>query len=421
MREPSKDSGPLSFQQAEMAGRMTAHPECAPWYDEVRVFELTGPLDVPALEAAVLDLAARHGVLRTTIRADRSSFVQDRDDHLPTEFEQATVTADGTRLAAELGRARLGAEEALSGDPLFRPSLHRAGDERHLLVLRIHHLLFDGMSFAVLWRDLGELYSARRERRPPELPELGPEYIDFARKQHASWPQARGEAVWFWDSVTAGATGEVEWPRPRVDGGDPYRHDVTRFALSPAAAGAVAAGARRNRVSPFLVLLSATAGAVAAVSRCRDPLLGTDVANRRAPGSHDLVGHFLSSRLTRFVEPQNRGVDELVAEAREPWFEAEAHEEPYIGEVLKELGVGGFTPVQLELPTEGTAPRLEGVRVLPIEVPPWPHYWRDAWIIWSLADGTCECLLTTRRSRVAEWVPKELAREIAARLEDGGS
>jgi hypothetical protein len=382
---------------------------------------LIGPVDVQALKHALECLTARHGVLRTTICRRDGEYVQDRYAHPVAEVARSAAHGGVAQLTTELARCRLTVDETLAGEPLFRPAIHKEGHERHLLVFRIHHLLYDGMSFSILWRDLSELYAACRYRRAPELPELRLEYIDFARQQRGSWPDAKQRAVPFWRSLVAGATGEVDWPPPSEVSGHPYEHEVTRFELSPVSARAATAIARQHRVSPFFVLLSATAGAIAAATGCEDPLIGTDVANRGSRSKHDLVGHLVSSRLTRFVEPQHRPVAELVADARETWFAAEEFDDVYIGEVLGELGIPEYTPVvQLEALDPHAGPRLDEVRVLPVDVPGWPYYWRDALIIWSLEGRTFGCQMAFRRSRVAGWVPDAVAAAIEARLQDGG-
>jgi hypothetical protein len=310
-------------------------------------------------------------------------------------------------------------EQALAGARLFQPEIHEEEDERHRIVFHVHHLLYDGESFPLLWRDLSELYAASREARAPQLPELGLEYVDFAGQQRGSWIEDRRRALPFWRSLAAGATGAVEWPAPAVVAGHPYEQEVTQFELSPASARAATAIARRHRVSPFFVLLAATAGAIAAVTGCEDPLIGTDVANRGSRHKQE-VGHFLSSRLTRFVEPRERPVADLVGDAREAWFAAEDFDDVYIGEVLPELGISGYIPVLLDPVEPHRGPCFDEVEVVPIDLPPWPYYWRDAWISWLVDGRTFGCQMAIRRSRVAGWVPDAVAAAIEARLGGGG-
>src|SRR5207245_1866161 len=54
--------------------------------------------------------------------------------------------------------------------------------------LNTHHIASDGWSMALFVRELGELYSAFVEGKPPPLPELPLQYADFALWQR-EWMQ----------------------------------------------------------------------------------------------------------------------------------------------------------------------------------------------------------------------------------------
>ena len=53
----------------------------------------------------------------------------------------------------------------LSAGPLFRAALLRLGAEDHVLLLSMHHIVSDGWSMGVLFRELSALYAAYREGR----------------------------------------------------------------------------------------------------------------------------------------------------------------------------------------------------------------------------------------------------------------
>ena len=68
----------------------------------------------------------------------------------------------------------------LNKGPLFRVKLWRLHDTEHLLLMALHHIIFDEWSSGVLIRELGELYTALVEGRAAALPELPIQYADFA-------------------------------------------------------------------------------------------------------------------------------------------------------------------------------------------------------------------------------------------------
>src|SRR6185295_8724382 len=83
---------------------------------------------------------------------------------------------------------RLTDEEAqkpfdLARGPLLRATLLVLGGEEHVLLLTVHHIVFDGWSLGVLVRELSALYTALTSHQPSPLPELVIQYADFAAWQ----------------------------------------------------------------------------------------------------------------------------------------------------------------------------------------------------------------------------------------------
>ncbi|MDD9768244.1 condensation domain-containing protein, partial [Bacillus subtilis] len=62
----------------------------------------------------------------------------------------------------------------LSQAPLFRAQIVKVSDERHLLLVDMHHIISDGVSVNILIREFAELYNNRK------LPALRIQYKDYA-------------------------------------------------------------------------------------------------------------------------------------------------------------------------------------------------------------------------------------------------
>jgi hypothetical protein len=105
----------------------------------------------------------------------------------------------------------------LTTGPLLRARLLRLGDEEHVLVLTMHHIVSDGWSVAVFRRELAELYTAFSQVKPSPLPELPVQYADFAVWER-EWLQGRALApqLAYWRERLEGIS-NVELPtdRPR--------------------------------------------------------------------------------------------------------------------------------------------------------------------------------------------------------------
>src|SRR5215212_6803857 len=130
---------------------------------------LRGPLDVPALEASLHEVCARHEALRTTFGTRNGEPVQVVGPPRPVSLARVDLRglppeareADVSRLIARESRRPFD----LSRDLMLRATLVRLDDEENALLLVTHHIAADGQSVSVLFDDLSALYNALRAGR----------------------------------------------------------------------------------------------------------------------------------------------------------------------------------------------------------------------------------------------------------------
>ncbi|CAL9560713.1 D-alanine--D-alanyl carrier protein ligase [Streptomyces sp. enrichment culture] len=276
---------PLSPAQRRIWFLEQLHPGTS-MYHEPKAVRLDGPLDVAALRRALQWVADRHPALRTVFPDDGGvpyQEVRDRirlecpvDDHTGATEEEAVRAA----LATE-GRRVL----ALREGPLVTARLLRLSDERHLLFLLAHHIVFDSSSTAVLVRDLAARYRSltRGAPEPPPLPEVA-----------QARPADPAASLGFWRRTLAGAPDlalPTDRPRPpvRSGAGASLTHE-----LDAGLAGALRAFTAGHRATPFMALTGAVAAVLGRMSGQDDLVLGTAVA-ARPPGAEHHVGLFLDT------------------------------------------------------------------------------------------------------------------------------
>src|SRR5213592_2152195 len=97
---------------------------------------------------------------------------------------------------------RLVAEEAqrpfeLTLLPLLRARLLRITGAEHLFVLNVHHIIFDGWSLTVFFRELASIYERLRAGKPADLPELPIQYADFAVWQQGRLKLLERDLAWW--------------------------------------------------------------------------------------------------------------------------------------------------------------------------------------------------------------------------------
>ncbi|MFI2779349.1 amino acid adenylation domain-containing protein [Streptomyces sp. ALB3] len=160
-----EDVLPLTPLQAGMLFHALYDSRAVDVYTAQFVFDLEGPVSVPALHAAVGGLLRRHANLRVGfLHEDLDEPVQAVAAEVPVPLEELDLSgAAGTGTAQERLSAFLAADRTrrfdLATPPLMRFTLVRTAPQRHRLVMTSHHILLDGWSMPLLVRELFELYA----------------------------------------------------------------------------------------------------------------------------------------------------------------------------------------------------------------------------------------------------------------------
>jgi amino acid adenylation domain-containing protein len=191
-------------------------------YNVPLAIRLRGQLDLAVLLKSINHLIHRHEVLRTTFQAENGVPLQMVAPELTIKL--AVVNLENLPEAARGTEAERFMLEAasrpfdLSRGPLVQAELFGLGGENHILLLTIHHIVFDGWSVNVLLRDLAACYTAFCNGRIPELPDLPVQYKDFAAWQRKCLTAEIAEQhLDYWRKELAGVPTILKLPtdRPR--------------------------------------------------------------------------------------------------------------------------------------------------------------------------------------------------------------
>ncbi|RSM44580.1 peptide synthetase [Amycolatopsis balhimycina DSM 5908] len=286
---------PLSFGQEQLWYLDRLNPGSA-LYNIPHDLRLSGPLDEAALAGAVDDLVARHEILRTRIPSeDGVPFVRlvESAPRLVVRDLSTLPELDRHEAAQELTALEAVRPFDLATGPLMRVTLLRLAEDDHVLVWTYHHIVFDGWSPTVFFRDFSELYRARLAGREPELPELPFQYADFA-----AWQRERltGETLErgleFWRTELAGppvAELPLDRPRPAVQ---TFDGDLVEFTVDATAAEAARRFSREHGVTTFVTMLALVDALLHRWAGLTDVVVGVGTSGRTHPATHDLIGYF---------------------------------------------------------------------------------------------------------------------------------
>ncbi|WP_345530617.1 amino acid adenylation domain-containing protein, partial [Actinoplanes utahensis] len=148
-------------------------------YNVTMAMGIDGALDVPALRAALGDVAARHESLRTVFAEDEHGPHQVVLDAATAKPELVVARSTAATVDDDVAEAARYAFDLATETPI-RAWLFEVNPSRHVLLLMMHHIAGDGWSNPIVARDLSAAYAARSQGRAPELEPLPVQYPDYA-------------------------------------------------------------------------------------------------------------------------------------------------------------------------------------------------------------------------------------------------
>ncbi|MFD6431823.1 thioester reductase domain-containing protein [Streptomyces venezuelae] len=335
------DTADLSFAQERLWFLAQLHPESA-YHHMVEAIRLRGPLDVDALRHALEQVVRRHEALRTVFHVQAGEPRQVVVAGQPLAFD-VDDRVRGDDEAVDLLRQDSDRPFDLTKGPLIRFRLMPLGGDEHVLMVTMHHLVGDGMSMGILFRELFAFYAARVEGKDvAPLPELPVGYPDFAQWQRdllrgpelerrlAHWSRALREPLPTLDRLT---------DRPRR-GRTSLRAVSRAFTLDEPVATRLRALAREHQATLFMALLAGFNTLVHLRSGDEDIVTGSVVHGRDQPEVENLIGFFANTLALRFDLPAGLTFAQVLQRVRETCLEAYAHRDTPIEVVAAELRPG---------------------------------------------------------------------------------
>ncbi|MDR5726235.1 MAG: amino acid adenylation domain-containing protein, partial [Terriglobia bacterium] len=304
---------------------------------------LKGPFNLAMSERSLNEIVRRHESLRTTFGAVEGQ---------PTQVIAPTLTIKlplvDLRKLPESEREsevrRLATAEAqrpfdLSQGPLIRGTVLRLGDEEHVGLLTMHHIVSDGWSTGILVREMATLYAAFCAGGSSALPALPIQYADFAHWQR-QWLQGEvlESQMAYWKVRLAGAPALIDLPtdlpRPAVQ---TFRGAHQSLVLPVRLEDGLKALGRQESVTLFMTMLSAFLVLLYRYANQDDLVVGTPIANRNRLETEGLIGCFVNTLVLRTNLSGNPSFRELLRRVREVCLGAYGHQDLPFDRLVEEL------------------------------------------------------------------------------------
>ncbi|GLS24565.1 non-ribosomal peptide synthetase [Marinibactrum halimedae] len=358
------------------------------------------PLNVSQLEHAFHLIIDRHENLRTIFPSHKGKARQRILDKFVFILEQEDLSfldSEQERHEEAQRRCEIEAKKPfdLACGPLLRAKIFKLSDQRHILMLNMHHIISDGWSMGVLVKEFAMIMAALNQGQEPLLPPLDIQYLDYSLWQrkwlggesrnqhdksdlstkHSTETSLLQKQLNYWQQKLAGAPENLNLPtdftRPSTQSFEGGRH---YFQLDAQITKRLKQLAEKQDCTLYMVLLAVFNVLLYRYSHQEDICIGSPVANRHYDGTERLIGLFINTLVLRHRVKGEATFTSLLSDVKTTSLEAfENQDTPFekIVDVVQPNRNAAISPlfqvmfILQNTPTEVLAP---GMSAYPLDV-----------------------------------------------------
>lgn len=330
--------------------------------------QLSGPLDISALQHSFSALIERHESLRTAFTEQQGKPLQVISESLNFQCTVVDLTdlAQDQQATESLRILKTEANKAfdLKQTPLLRVALIKLASQEHILLITLHHIISDGGSITVFLQELTTFYSAFSQGKKADLPELLIQYADYAVWQR-EWLQGEvlDKQLNYWKTQLADAAVldlPTDHARPKQLSFQGAREPIS---LPKELSQNLNLLSQSHGTTLFMTLLAALQVLLHRYSGQDDIVIGSPIAGRNRQEVEGLIGLFVNSLALRADLSGVPSFNELLRRVRKVCLEAYTHQdlpfEMLIAELQTERDMSRHPLFQVMLVLQPTENRIQ--------------------------------------------------------------
>ncbi len=340
----TRRSAPLSFGQELFFLLDHASPGLIA-YNVPRAFRVRGPLDVHALHRALNAFVARHEVLRSVYATEGDHPVQIVVDDATVPFDEIDLSAlpAAEREAALMRGLRERAQRpfTLASDVLLRAAVFTLSADEHVLFLLTHHIVSDGWTKSITFREVSELYAVEAAGRAATLPALAEQFGAYAARERARLDGTALEAsLAYWRQKLHAPLPTLSFVPDQPPGIDAFAGVAVETTLPPSLVERMRQLGQTRGATLYMVLLAAYQSLLHRYCGQTDVIVGSPTAGRDDERTHELVGYIAGALVLRTSFEGDPDFGEMLDRVSDTCLDAYEHQDVPFEKLVLELQKG---------------------------------------------------------------------------------
>ena len=333
---------PISYTQ-ERLWVLTSFEDASKAYNMPAAFRVTGNLDLSILEEAFRLVINKYEILRTVFSNRRNEPEQivlspDEVQFSVTEIQMQNSISPEEELHFLQQRWQIPFD--LEKGPLLNCFVLK-NDKQQLLSFNMHHIISDGWSVLVLYRNIIEAYRSLLINDNASLTPLTLQYKDYSVWQRM--PEQRKKLdnqLLYWKNQFKAQLPGMELPydfnRPAVK---TYEGSALYFHLEPQLTEKIYRLSSKAEVSVFMTLMAVVTVLLKKYTNQNDIIIGTPVAGRNYQQLEDQIGFFVNTLAIRTLVNPAESFLSLLKQEKELILEAFDNQDLSYELLIDELGL----------------------------------------------------------------------------------
>ncbi len=321
-------SYPLSVNQESLWFIMQSIPNKS-LYNILLSIEMKGEFNLSYLQLSLEDLTKKHKQLNAVFNNIDGELVCriKENNYIGIEFFDLSNIVSNEQIKSsieDIQNSELQYIFDLETGPLYKFKVIKVNKNRHILLVLIHHIIFDGWSVNVFVKELSDLYSTLLNNSEENIQDLDIQFTDYAHWQKENIDSSYyARMLKYWQEKLKNSNFVLDFPADFArQKNQTFNGNYKKVFINKDVQEKIWKFNKKNNLTPFMTFLSLFKLLLFKYTKQNDILVGCPVANRNHKEVENLIGYFVNTIIIRTNLSDELTFNDLLSEIKETTIES---------------------------------------------------------------------------------------------------